>query len=128
MVAGLDAFGFILGAPIALKLKKSFVPIRKGGKLPGIKGTIIRTSFIDYSKKRKSLEISTNAIKKGDKVLIVDEWIETGTQMKAAIRLIEKLGGTVIGISVLCSHKNAKTKPLFDKYNCQAIRKSRFGQ
>ena len=62
------------------------------------------------------------SIKKGDKVLIVDEWLETGSQVKAAIKLIEKQGGKIIGITVLAAEKNSKNKILFDKYNCKAIR------
>ena len=90
VIAGLDALGFIIGGAIAHKLKVSFVPVRKGGKLPGIKGTVIRTTFIDYTKKKKTFEMNNDAIKKGDRVLVVDEWIETGSQIKSPIKLIEK--------------------------------------
>jgi len=120
-VVGLDALGFIIGGAISNKLQVGFVPIRKRGKLPGIKGTVLRTSFIDYSKNKKTFEINKSSIKKGDKILIVDEWIETGSQMKSAIKLIEKLGGMIIGISTLRAHKNNKTRILFEKYNCKAI-------
>lgn len=121
-IAGLDALGFIIGGAISNKLKIGFVPVRKGGKLPGIKGTLLRISFRDYSKTIKSFEMNRNSIKKGDNVLIVDEWIETGTQAKAAIKLIEKQGGKVIGITALAAHKSPKTKILFEKYNCKSIR------
>ena len=121
-IAGLDALGFIIGGAIAQKNKVGFVPIRKGGKLPGIRGTVLRTSFVDYSKTKKTFEINKSSIKEGDRILLVDEWIETGSQMKSAIKLIEKLGGKVIGISALCSHKNKNTKQLFEKYNLKAIR------
>ena len=121
VIAGIDALGFIIGGAIAHKLKMSFVPVRKGGKLPGINGTLIRISFTDYTKKKKTFEINKGAIKKGDKVLIIDEWIETGSQAKSAIKLIEKQGGKVIGISALCAEKTPKTRILFEKYNCRAI-------
>ena len=121
-IAGLDALGFIIGGALAQKTKTGFIPIRKGGKLPGIKGTILKTTFVDYTKIQKSLEVNKSAIKKGDKILLVDEWIETGSQMKSAIKLIEKLGGKVVGISALCSHKNKQTKILFDKYNLKSIK------
>ena len=121
-VAGLDALGFIIGGAVANKLKKGFVAVRKDGKLPGIPGTTIKTSFVDYTKKKKYFEINKNAVKKGDKVLIVDEWIETGSQVKAAIKLIEKQGGEVIGIACLCAERKGSTKILFEKYNCHAIR------
>jgi len=120
-IVGLDALGFVLGGAMAIRMKKGFVPVRKGGGLPGVKGTVVRTSFVDYSKNRKIFEMNNNSIKKDDKVLIVDEWIETGTQVKASIRLIEKLGGKVIGISTLNIDKNNKTRILFEKYNLKAI-------
>ena len=65
--------------------------------------------------------MNKGSIKKGDRVLIVDEWIETGSQAKAAIKLIEKQGGKVIGITVLKAHRTKRTKILFDKYNCKSI-------
>jgi adenine phosphoribosyltransferase len=121
-IVGLDALGFIIGGTMAHKLKKGFVVIRKKGKLPGITGTLVSNPyFTDYSKKKKSFQMNKGSIKKGDRVLIVDEWIETGTQMKAAVKLIEKQGGKVVGISTLHAHKNSKTKILFKKYNCRAI-------
>jgi len=120
-IVGLDALGFVLGGAMAIKMKKGFVPLRKGGRLPGVKGTVARTSFVDYSKNRKTFEVNKNSIKKDDKVLIVDEWIETGTQVKASIRLIEKLGGKVIGISTLNVDKNNKTRLFFQKYNLKPI-------
>ncbi len=120
-IVGLDALGFVLGGAMAIKIKKGFIPVRKEGKLPGVEGTVARTSFVDYSKNRKTFEINRDSIKKGDKVLIVDEWIETGTQLKASIELIEKLGGKVIGISALNVEENNETRILFDKYSLKPI-------
>lgn len=120
-IVGLDALGFILGGAISERLKVGFVPVRKGGKLPGVKGSVIKTSTIDYTKKKKTFEMNKGSIKRGDRVLIVDEWIETGSQVKAAIKLVEKQGGKVIGVSALCAEKTPKTKVLFYKYNCKAI-------
>ena len=121
-IASLDALGFIIGGVISNKLKVGFVPIRKGGNLPGIKGTLIKIHFTDYTKKRKSLEMNKSSIKKGDRVLIVDEWIETGSQIKAAIKLIEQQSGKVVGITTLNAEKNPKTRILFEKYNCKSIK------
>lgn len=121
VIVGIDALGFILGGAMAHDLKKSFVPVRKGGKLLGIKGTIIRTSFVDYTRTKKTLEMAKNSIHKGDKVLIVDEWIETGNQAKSAIKLIEKQGGKVIGIAAISAEKTPRTRILFEKYNCKAL-------
>ena len=86
-IAGIDALGFILGTALVFRLQKGFIPIRKGGKLPA---QVERAEFVDYTKERKSLEIRSDAVTRGLKVLIVDEWIETGAQMKAAIELVER--------------------------------------
>jgi len=121
-IAGLDAIGFIIGGAVAQKTNKGFLAVRKGGKLPGIKGTVKRAHFTDYTKTRKSIEINKASIKKGDRILLVDEWIETGAQMKSAAKLIESLGGHVVGISVLAAEKNKNTKLLFEKYTLKAIK------
>ena len=76
---------------------------------------------VDKQNLQKNFEMNKNAIKKGDKVLIVDEWIETGSQIKSAIKLIEKQGGNIIGVTTLYAEKTPKTKILFEKYNCKAI-------
>ena len=121
-IAGLDAIGFIIGGAMAQIHKVGFVPIRKGGKLPGVHGTVVRTTFTDYTRQRKQFEINRRAIRRGDRVLIVDDWIETGAQAKAAIRLIERFGGIVVGVSVLCAHHNRRTQSLFDTYHLKAIK------
>ena len=120
-VAGIDALGFIIGSAIAQKAGIGFIPIRKGGKLPGRRRTLTQTSFTDYSGDRKSLEMSRAAIRPQERVLIADEWIETGSQMKAAIRLIERLGGEIAGITALCAEKNRRTRPIFGTYDLHAI-------
>ena len=96
-MAGIDALGFILGAAIAVRLKKGFVPIRKGGKLP-VQTDVAR--FVDYTGQEKSLELRVGAIQPRTRVLVVDEWVETGAQVRAAIELLEKQGGVVIGVAV----------------------------
>jgi adenine phosphoribosyltransferase len=87
-VAGIDALGFILGTAIALHLQKGFLPIRKRGKLPVAVAT---TEFVDYTGQAKSLELREGSLREGDHVLIVDEWVETGAQMQAAIDLNERV-------------------------------------
>ena len=122
-IAGLDALGFVIGGALAQKINKGFICIRKGGKLPGINNAVLKTSsFKDYTNTSKSFEINKSSIKKGEKILLVDEWIETGAQMKASIKLIEELGGEIVGISSLCAHKNKQTQILFEKYNLKSIR------
>jgi len=86
-VVGIEALGFILGTAVAVHSKKGFVLIRKGGKLPVVSDGI---GFIDYTGQMKSLELRKGAIKPGTRVLLVDERIETGSQVKAAVELIER--------------------------------------
>lgn len=121
-IAGIDALGFIIGGALADRLGIGFSPVRKGGKLPGVKGSVLKTSFVDYTKTKKYFEMNRGSIKKGERVLLVDEWIETGSQANAAIKLIEKQKGRIVGISVLSAEKRSETKILFEKYNLKAIR------
>jgi len=125
VIVGIDALGFIIGGAMAHKLGKRFVPVRKGGKLPGVKGTVLRTSSTDYTGQKKALEMNKGSIHKGERVLIVDEWIETGAQIKSAIKLIVIQGGKVVGVAALCAERNPKTRILFEKYNCRAIKAGR---
>ena len=118
VIAGIDALGFILGSAIAMRLRIGFLPIRKGGKLPV---DADRIDFVDYSGQPKALEIRVGAIRSGARVLVVDEWIETGAQVQAAIALIEGQGGTIVGIAAIHMDVNATSRPLTERYNCQAI-------
>ena len=117
-VAGIDALGFVLGTAIAVRLKKGFVPIRKGGKLPVQADT---AEFVDYTGQGKSLELRTGAIHAGARVLVVDEWVETGAQIKAACELVEKQGGAVIGVATINMDDNPTTRMLREKYKCHTV-------
>ncbi|MBN1813258.1 MAG: adenine phosphoribosyltransferase [Anaerolineae bacterium] len=117
-VAGIDALGFVLGAALAIHLKKGFIPIRKGGKLPVATD---RMGFVDYTGAQTCLELRSDAISPGARVLVVDEWIETGAQVKAAIELIELQGGTVVGVATINMDSNALTQQLRAKYNCHVL-------
>jgi adenine phosphoribosyltransferase len=117
-VVGIDALGFILGTAVAVMAKKPFIPIRKGGKLPV---PTYSANFIDYSGTSKSLEIRKDLIPAGATVLIVDEWIETGTQVSAAIQLIEKLGALVAGVLTINIDENEKTHPLRNTYKIYSL-------
>ena len=75
-IVGIDALGFILGTAVAIHSKKAFVPIRKDGKLPVVSDAV---GFVDYTGQVKSLELRKGAITPGTRVLLVDEWIETGS-------------------------------------------------
>ena len=118
LVAGIDALGFILGTAVAIRLGKGFIPIRKGGKLPVLTDTV---EFVDYTSEQKSLELRIGAIRPGAKVLLVDEWIETGAQVQAAVKLIERQGGVVAGITTINIDENEATKSLQAKYRCHAV-------
>jgi adenine phosphoribosyltransferase len=91
-IAGIESRGFILGAPLAYALGKGFVPIRKKGKLPF--DTIGHDYELEYGTDR--IEIHTDAIAKGEKVLLVDDLIATGGTAEAACMLIEKIGGQIV--------------------------------
>jgi adenine phosphoribosyltransferase len=119
IIAGIDALGFILGAALAQCLKVGFIPIRKGGKLPVAVDSV---SFVDYSSKKKSLEIRVDAVPRGARLLLVDEWIETGAQVSAAINLIEGQGGVIVGIVAINIDGNDLTQALQEKYNCHSLR------
>lgn len=117
-VAGIDALGFILGAAMAIRARCGFVPVRKGGKLPVASD---RIAFVDYTGARKSLELRKGAIGPGTRVLLVDEWVETGAQVKAAAALIEGQGGIVVGIAAIQIDENAGTRELRERYTCQTV-------
>jgi len=91
LVLGAESRGFIFGAPIAYNLKKGFIPVRKKGKLPC--ETIEESYDLEYGK--ATLEIHKDAIKPGQKVVIVDDLIATGGTLEAIIKLVERLGGKV---------------------------------
>ena len=97
LVAAIEARGFIPGAAIAVKLNAGFVPIRKTGKLPW--KTIGEGYQLEYG--NDQLEIHSDAVEPGQRVLIVDDVLATGGTAAAAVRLISKLGGNVIGLQVL---------------------------
>ncbi|MGK7651143.1 MULTISPECIES: adenine phosphoribosyltransferase [unclassified Roseovarius] len=92
-VAGLEARGFILGGAVAHQLAKGFVPIRKKGKLPG--KVISEEYLLEYGE--AIVEIHDDAITPGEKVLLVDDLLATGGTAEAGIRLIERLGGEIVG-------------------------------
>lgn len=89
----LDARGFILGPPIALALKKPFIMMRKEGKMPN---TIKSTAYDTEYGKRSGLTVQRDRIKKGDRVLIIDDLVATGGTLSSAIQLVQASGGVVI--------------------------------
>jgi adenine phosphoribosyltransferase len=96
-VVSIESRGYILGAVLAYRLKAGFVPIRKPGKLPA--ETISETYSLEYG--TDTLEIHTDAIQTGERVLIHDDLLATGGTVQAGCRLVERLGGVILGLSFL---------------------------
>lgn len=99
-VAGLEARGLILGAGVALRLGAGFVPIRKEGAIhPGPKA--VRLSEPDWRNRRTRFQLQRASIAVGDRVLLVDDWAERGSQAMAARSLLEECGAEWLGLSLL---------------------------
>ena len=96
-VVGLEARGFILGGAIAHQLGTGFVPVRKKGKLPGT--TISQDYKLEYGE--AIVEIHDDAIEAGERILVVDAVLATGGTAEAGIKLIERLGGDIVGCSFI---------------------------
>jgi len=97
VVVGIESRGFIFGTPLALDLKAAFVPIRKPGKLPA---DVIQTQYtLEYGE--GSLEVHSDSIQPGQRVVIVDDLLATGGTLEASKKLVEELGGEVVGCAVV---------------------------
>ncbi len=111
-VIGAESRGFIFGTAMAQSLSCGFVPIRKPGKLPAAK--IALTYDLEYG--QDTLEIHKDAIRRGERCLVVDDLLATGGTMKACCDLVETLGGQIEGIAVLIELTCLKGRAKFDKY------------
>lgn len=112
LVAGIESRGFIFAAPIALRLGAGFVPIRKPGKLPY---DVIREEYkLEYG--TDSLEIHRDAVKEGDRVVIIDDVLATGGTAITAARLVEHLGATVVGVGVMVELEYLEGRQRLDGY------------
>jgi len=96
-VVGLEARGFILGGAVAHQLSTGFVPIRKKGKLPG--AVISQDYKLEYAE--ATVEVHDDAIQPGEKILLVDDLLATGGTAEAGIKLVERLGGEIIGCAFI---------------------------
>ena len=115
VVAGLDAMGFVLAAGIAARIGCGFLPIRKAGKLCV---DTDKVTFTNYSKRTQEMEMRQPAFAAGTRVLLVDQWIETGGTIDGAIRLVERQGGTIAGIVAIVIETNARTQKYREQYKC----------
>lgn len=96
-VVGIESRGFILGAPLALKLKAGFIPIRKKGKLPR---AVVREKLVkEYGE--DVIEVHKDALKKGSRVIIVDDVLATGGTLESAVKMLKRVGAEIVGVALL---------------------------
>lgn len=116
-VVGIEARGFIIASPLALELNAGFVPVRKKGKLP------YKTESITYQLEygTDTLQIHSDAIKKGEKVLIVDDVLATGGTAKAVCELVERLGGKIVSIFMLIELEALKGREKLAGYELYSL-------
>lgn len=115
LVAGLDAMGFVLGAGLATRRNVGFLPIRKAGKLCVDTDSV---EFGNYSGRTQDMEMRTPAFAPGTRVLLADQWIETGGTIDGAIRLVEQQQGVVAGITAIAIEENERTLGYRKQYPC----------
>ncbi|HEV2139214.1 MAG TPA: adenine phosphoribosyltransferase [Nitrososphaerales archaeon] len=116
-IVGIEARGFIVGAPLADRLGIGFVPARKVGKLPAAKVSV--NYELEYG--RQGLEIHTDAISKGERVLVVDDLLATGGTSKAAATLAERMGGKVVGFAFVTELGRLKGRKKLTGYEVYTI-------
>lgn len=117
LIVGPESRGFIFGVPIAYNMNKAFIPIRKEGKLPC--DTISMDYELEYGK--ATIEIHKDAIRPGQKVVIVDDLIATGGTIEAITKLVEMLGGEVVKIIFLMELKGLKGRDKLTGYDVEAV-------
>ena len=117
IVVGPEARGFIFGVPVAYALGAGFVPVRKPGKLPS------ETESIDYDLEygKDTLQIHKDAIKPGMKVAIVDDLLATGGTISAVAKLVEKLGGEVVGLSFTVELTGLNGRDKLEGYDIDSV-------
>ena len=117
VIAGTESRGFMFGVPIAYNLHKSFVPVRKKGKLPC--ETVSATYELEYG--TAEIEMHKDAVKPGQKVVVIDDLIATGGTVEAAIKLIEQLGGEVVKAVFLMELAGLKGREKLAGYDVESI-------
>lgn len=116
-VIGLEARGFLIGAPVAYAAKKGFVPVRKKGKLP--RETVSAQYALEYG--TAEVEIHRDSLKQGDRVVIIDDLLATGGTLEAAVRLVEQLSGEVVKVISLIELTDLKGREKLKRYDVETI-------
>ena len=116
-VVGVDARGFLFAAPLAYRLRKPLIPVRKEGKLPFETHTV--TYALEYGS--DAVEVHTDALAGGQRVLIVDDLLATGGTLAAATKLVERTGGQVAGLAVLIELTDLKGRDRLEGYDVHAL-------
>ncbi len=119
-IVGIEARGFIVGAPLADRLGVGFVPARKVGKLPAKKLSV--SYELEYG--RQGLEMHADSISKGERVLVVDDLLATGGTSRAAATLVEKMGGKVIGFAFVTEVRGLSGRRKLSGYEVYTIAKN----
>lgn len=117
VVVGAESRGFIFGAAVACKLGAGFVPVRKKGKLPA--ETVKASYNLEYGS--DTIEIHKDAIRPGQRVLMVDDLLATGGTMAACCELVEKLGGTIVGIAFVIELSFLKGRGKLGEYKVVSL-------
>lgn len=117
LIAGTESRGFMFGMPIAYNLNKAFIPVRKKGKLP--RETVSAEYELEYGK--AAIEIHKDAIKPGEKVVLVDDLIATGGTIEAAVKLVEELGGEVVKIIFLMELEGLNGREKLKDYDVESV-------
>lgn len=117
LILGPESRGFIIGTPLAYATEKGFIPVRKPGKLPG---EVIKSEYkLEYGS--DTLEIHKDAIKPGQKVIIADDLLATGGTIYSTIKLVEELGGEVVGILFLIELTYLKGREVLEGYPVKSL-------
>lgn len=119
LIVGIESRGFILGTPVAFEMGVGFVPARKPGKLPG---DVVKQEY-DLEYGTAAIELHKDAIQPGMRVVIVDDLLATGGTARACCQLIERLGGTVAGLSFMIELEELRGRDKLDGYFVDSIAK-----